>query len=165
LEKILDKLDIEQTEFIHDPEVAKARNHLIIAEEYVQRGYLEKAEKTFRYSVETYPHYMVGWLKLGRFYESQHQWALALEIYQDTLRRFPKCVDASNAIGRVLKKTYRYEEALQQFQTSLEIEKSNAFALANINEIQSFLEINSIDTTEDIDDLKKLVKNLLKELN
>jgi tetratricopeptide (TPR) repeat protein len=142
LENVLEELNVERKEdtaFIHNPEILKAESNLRVAEEYAQLGEVEKAEKTFQYVMETCPNYIDSWLQFGRFYESQGEWDKALEIYRNRLSQYSDSVEASNAIGLLLKKNYQLKEALKQFQVSLEIQKSNIVALANIEEIEQWL--------------------------
>jgi len=138
LNTLLDNLNIRRKKnaaFIHDPEVVKAENNLKIAEEYVQSGEFEKAEKTFQYVIETHPDYIGSWLRFGKFYESLERWDDALKLYETRLKEYPDSVEASNAIGLLLKRSAQHEEALRQFLHSLRIQRTNAIAQANIGEI------------------------------
>ncbi len=144
LETTLEKLNIEwekDAKFIHEPEIVKAENNLRIAEEYFQLGKIGKAENTFQYVIANYPDYIGGWLRFGNFYELQEKWDDAIDLYKKRLKEYQNSIDASNAIGILLKKRYQFKRALQQFQVSLDIDNFNNIALANIDEINQWLSL------------------------
>ena len=146
LDTLLEALHIERRKDlaeIRDPNALKAEKNLRDAEEYAQAGDGKTAEKTFHFVLETYPDYPSSWLRFGAFYESQGKWDEALELYQYRLKECPDCVELSNAIALLLKQRYRFQEALEQFRTSLEIQKENPIALANVEEIEQWLALDS----------------------
>ncbi len=139
LDRLLDDLGIERkkdAELIGDSKVLKAKQYLRDAEEHARLNDKETAEKTFELAMQVCPYHADGWLRFGKFYEAEQQNDQALEIYRNILKQHPNYVDASNAIGLLLKKSCQYEEALRQFQFSLEIQADNNVALANIDEIK-----------------------------
>lgn len=127
----------------YDPERFKAEKTLRDAEEFAQAGDIAKAERTFHFVLETYPEYDCCWLRFGAFYESQGKWDEALELYQQRLKDAPGSVEMSNAIALLLKRRYRFQDALEQFRTSLDIQEQNAVALANSEEIEYWLNLDS----------------------
>ncbi len=146
VDHVLDALKIprhHETDVMHDPNFFKAEKNLRDAEEFAQAGDLRKAEKTFHFVLETYPDYLGCWLRFGAFYESQGKWDEALELYQQRLKDDPGSVEMSNTIALFLKRRYRFQDALEQFRTSLDIQDSNPIAVANIEEIEYWLALDS----------------------
>lgn len=146
LDTLLEALHLERErdlEIIRDPNVLKAEKNLRDAEEYAQAGDVQTAEKTFHFVLETYPDYPGSWLRFGAFYESQGKWDEALELYQERLKVCPDSAAFSNAIALLLKHRFRFQEALEQFRASREIDKDNPIASANIEEIEQWLALDS----------------------
>ncbi len=141
LDKLLDDMGLRQkseVQLINDPRVLKAKNYLRDAQEYIQSNNFEMARRMLESATTVCPDYEDSWLKWGRFYEIQQQTDLAISLYRDKLQKHTEWVRTSNALGLLLKKSACYQEALEQFQHSLKIQKNNNIALANIDEIQQW---------------------------
>lgn len=146
IDTVLDTLEIPREQdlsSIRDSNFFKAEKNLRDAEEFAYTGDLQKAEQTFHFVLETYPNYARSWLRFGSFYEACGKWDEALELYQQRLKDTPDSVESSNAIALLLKRRYRFQDALEQFRTSLDIQAHNPIALANIEEIEYWLALDS----------------------
>jgi tetratricopeptide (TPR) repeat protein len=169
IDVVLDTLKIprEQTlSSVQDLNFFKAEKNLRDAEEFAHAGDLQKAEQTFHFVLETYPDYPGSWLRFGMFYESCGKWDEALELYQQRLKDRPDSVESSNAIALLLKRRYRFQDALEQFRTSLDIQADNPIALANIEEIEYWLALDSEEQRLDyclipiVDELRRLEQTI-----
>lgn len=148
LDAVLETLQLEQKgdlTVIRDPNALKAEKNIRDAEDYAQAGDLAKAEKTFHFVLETYPDYPQSWLRFGAFYEMQGKWEEALELYQQRLSACPGSVAFSNAIGFLFKRRFQFQEALEQFRLSLDIQKDNPIALANVEELEQWFALETED--------------------
>lgn len=148
IDLVLNGLNIHRdhtADALRDPNFFKAEKNLRDAEEFAQSGDISKAEQTFHFVLETYPDYVDCWLRFGAFYEWQGKWDEALELYQQRLKDDAGSVEMSNTIALFLKRRYRFHDALEQFRTSLDIQSGNAVALANSEEIEYWL---ALDTEE-----------------
>ena len=142
LDTLLDHLKIKRRKdlnIISDPKILQAQNYLKDAEESIEDDDLEKTEQIFKTAIQVCPYYTHSHIKFGKYYESLSYNDAALKIYNSVLKDYPDCIDASNAIGNMLKKENLLTNALKQFYETLKIDKKNIVALANIEEIEKLL--------------------------
>ena len=57
--------------------------------------------------------------RLGRYYEGQPRFDLAINAYREAIRRDPLMVEAYTALGTSLAAQQRYDEAIRQFQAAI----------------------------------------------
>jgi len=60
-----------------------------------------------------------GMYRLGRYYEGQTRFDLAINAYREAIRRDPLMVEAYTALGTSLAAQQRYDEAIRQFQAAI----------------------------------------------
>ena len=60
-----------------------------------------------------------GMYRLGRYYEGQARYDLALSAYREAIRRDPLMVAAYTALGTSLAAQQRYDEAIREFQAAI----------------------------------------------
>jgi tetratricopeptide (TPR) repeat protein len=60
-----------------------------------------------------------GMYRLGRYYEGQTRFELAINAYREAVRRDPLMVEAYTALGTSLAAQQRYDEAIRQFQAAI----------------------------------------------
>lgn len=60
-----------------------------------------------------------GMYRLGRYYEGQARFDLAISAYREAIRRDPLVVEAYTALGTSLAAQQRYDEAIRQFQAAI----------------------------------------------
>jgi tetratricopeptide (TPR) repeat protein len=60
-----------------------------------------------------------GMYRLGRYYEGQARFDLAISAYREAIRRDPLMVDAYTALGASLAAIQRYDEAIRQLQAAV----------------------------------------------
>jgi tetratricopeptide (TPR) repeat protein len=60
-----------------------------------------------------------GMYRLGRYYEGQARFELAINAYREAIRRDPLMVEAYTALGTSLAAQQRYDDAIRQFQAAI----------------------------------------------
>jgi tetratricopeptide (TPR) repeat protein len=60
-----------------------------------------------------------GMYRLGRYYEGQARFELAINAYREAVRRDPLMIEAYTALGTSLAAQQRYDEAIRQFQAAI----------------------------------------------
>jgi tetratricopeptide (TPR) repeat protein len=60
-----------------------------------------------------------GMYRLGRYYEGQARFELAINAYREAIRRDPLMVEVYTALGTSLAAQQRYDEAIRQFQAAI----------------------------------------------
>ena len=73
-----------------------------------------------------------GMYRLGRYYEGQARFELAINAYREAIRRDPLMVEAYTALGTSLAAQQRYEDAIRQFQAAIVLAPNAAYLHNNL---------------------------------
>jgi tetratricopeptide (TPR) repeat protein len=73
-----------------------------------------------------------GMYRLGRYYEGQARFELAINAYRDAIRRDPLMVEAYTALGTSLAAQQRYDDAIRQFEAAIVLAPNTAHLHNNL---------------------------------
>jgi cyclophilin family peptidyl-prolyl cis-trans isomerase/tetratricopeptide (TPR) repeat protein len=95
------------------------------AQIYLSMNDFEKAEETYRTSLELDDEYAKTYLALGRLYTAQEDWDRSAEAYQKAIELSPKSAESYSNLGFVYSKSGDLEAALQAYLKALEFRPKN----------------------------------------
>ncbi len=87
-------------------------------------------------------------IKLGRIYETQGQSDLALQQYQEALRKEPNSIESLLLLGDLSYRTKKYPEAEAAYKKAIKLEPKNGDIYNNLCWV--YIEQNRIDKTGDL---------------
>ncbi len=87
-------------------------------------------------------------IKLGRIYETQGQNDLALQQYQEALRKEPKSVESLLLLGDLSYRTKKYPDAEAAYKKAIKLQPGNGDIYNNLCWV--YIDQNRIDKTGDI---------------
>jgi|GEM_PF-348668 len=93
-----------------------------LADEYEQKGDVEKAHELFHYLTHIQPDEPLSHFNLGNFFLRQNQHIEAGNCYESALRQDPDFIDAYYNIAWILYKVGAYSESLEYIDRGLKIE-------------------------------------------
>jgi tetratricopeptide (TPR) repeat protein len=102
------------------------------------------AERSFRETIQRFPHHLAAYHNLGQFYLERQSYAQAIIVLQDGLKMFPQSARLLRALGMACQLSGRFEDAHSAFERWVQLDPENDEAYAVLGD--SYLESGAYDS-------------------
>ncbi|CAG8506160.1 13164_t:CDS:10 [Ambispora gerdemannii] len=98
---------------------------------YFITGELQKASEDYRKSIELDGYFVFGYIQLAIAKYKLGPPEAGIDIFKESLQRFSKSADMHNYYGELLLDLQRFDEAMEQFDIAIELQKGNPLPYVN----------------------------------
>jgi tetratricopeptide (TPR) repeat protein len=128
-----------------------------LADAYRERGLLKEAENTARKGMELHPHYIGGYVALGRLLTSQKRYDEALPILHKAVQISPENLLAYQLLGQAYIELQRPQDALKAHKMALFLNPTSERSQKAVQKLET---LSATDYEEDLFQMKPLPRAL-----